>query len=51
MTEIKQNLPKELNFKLEGQNIEKFAAMFKHLKFVKVLANECMHMVYLRNNI
>ena len=34
--EIKRNLPKELDFYYEGENIEQFASKFSHLKFVKV---------------
>lgn len=33
--EVRRNLPDELNFIHEARNQEKFAAMFRHLKFVK----------------
>ena len=36
VSEVKRNLPKELDFYYEGENIEQFASKFSHLKFVKV---------------
>lgn len=36
VSEVKRNLPKELDFHYEGENIEQFASKFSHLKFVKV---------------
>ena len=38
VNEIRHNLPNELNFCYEARNQERFAAMYKHLGFVKVPA-------------
>ena len=41
--ELRHNLPIELNFCYEAHNQVKFAAMFKHLKFVRVswMSSQC----------
>ena len=35
--EIRRNLPNELNFLHEAQNMEVFSKTFEHLEFVKVI--------------